>query len=267
MRRHLRKIWVIALICMIGVTGISINTRAEDQAVFHVQTAEKQNDGTIRVAVYLTGTFNLGGVDVELLYDSRKVTYVSSGLGKTFSDGYGETNCVTDESVIKCVAVFPEAKNAHGELMYAVFRLNSGESYQPEFCVEDILDSSVEIQSIPYTITYQQYDGSWTDTRDSSEKQAEESVIRQARKEYGADEDQNNVENTEENIVEDDSGQGGENKVETASDEDSKKAQKKVAISEKNGNYKRVWIVVGTGILVAIIGMVLWIMRKRRKKR
>lgn len=252
---------------MIGVTGISINARAEDQAVFHVQTAEKQNDGTIRVAVYLTGTSNLGGVDVELLYDSRKVTYVSSGLGTTFSDGYGETNCVTDESMIKCVVVFPEAKNAHGELMYAVFRLNSGESYQPEFHVEDILDSSAEIRSIPYTITYQQYDGSWADTRDSSEKQAEESVIRQARKEYGAEEDRGIRENTSE----EDFGQGTENgeksattnKKESASNENLEKDQEKESGSSETGNSKIVWIAAGLLILVGGVGIIQWIMRRK----
>lgn len=172
-----------------GISGSPIAARAEETAAFHVQASEVKEDGTIRVSVYLTDTENLGGIDAELVYDPGKVTYVSSGLGRSFTNGFGETNCDEASSTIKCVTVYQDAKAAHGELMYAVFKLNGIESYQPEFRVVDILDATVELNPVPYTITYQQADGSWTDARDTSEKAADENVITQALEAFGAPED------------------------------------------------------------------------------
>ena len=69
----------------------SIQARAKENAVFHVQSAEVKEDGTISVSVYLTDTADVGGIDAELVYDASKVIYVGSGLGNSFLDGYGET--------------------------------------------------------------------------------------------------------------------------------------------------------------------------------
>ncbi len=167
----------------------SIQARAKENAVFHVQSAEVKEDGTISVSVYLTDTADVGGIDAELVYDASKVTYVGSGLGNSFLDGYGETTHLPDSSTVKCVLIYPEAKKAHGELMYAAFQLNGAESYQPEFRVVDFLDGSDEIQPIPYSITYQQADGNWTDTQDVSGKKAEEEITAEARMAYGAEGD------------------------------------------------------------------------------
>ncbi|MCI8638903.1 MAG: type I CRISPR-associated protein Cas7 [Coprococcus sp.] len=51
------------------------------------------------------------------------------------------------------------------------------------------MDSSVELNSIPYTISYQQVDGSWADTQDKSGKKADAEVIRKAREQYASKED------------------------------------------------------------------------------
>lgn len=154
-----------------------------------MQASERQADGTVRVSVYLNDIANLGGIDAELVFDQGKAAYVGSGLGESFKEGYGTTNYNEGSNTVKCVTVYPEAKTAHGELMYAIFQLKGIESYQPEFKVVDILDASEEIHPIPYTITYQQADGSWTDAQDTSETAAEEQVIAQAREDYGAPED------------------------------------------------------------------------------
>ncbi len=190
MEKKIRRIGALFLLGLLGLIGFPLCARAEESAVFHVQASEKQADGTIRVSVYLTDTANLGGVEAELVFDPDKVTYVDSGLGESFKEGYGETNCNAGSNTIKCVTVYPESKTAHGELMYATFQLNGIESYQPEFRVVNMLDSSEEINPIPYTITYQQADGSWTDVQDTSGTVAEESVIAQAKESYGAPEDQ-----------------------------------------------------------------------------
>lgn len=182
-------IFAVIVSFMVGILGLPMAAMAEETAVFHVQASEVKEDGTIRVSVYLTDTENLGGIDAELVYDPEKVTYVSSGLGRSFTSGFGETNCDEATSTIKCVTVYQDAKAAHGELMYAVFQLNGIESYQPEFRVVDMLDATVELNPVPYTITYQQADGNWTDTRDTSEKAADGSVIAQALEAYGAPED------------------------------------------------------------------------------
>ncbi len=186
-----KRCLIIAAVLLV-FAWMPLPARAEETAEFHVQTAEVQEDGTIRVSVYLTNTVNLGGIDAELAYDPSKATYVDSGLGNSFTDGYGETNCVEEESIIKCVTVYTESKAAHGELMYAVFKLNGAESYQPEFRVVDMLDSSTDLNEIPYKITYQQADGKWADKQDASGKAAKPGVAAEAREAYGADEDQEN---------------------------------------------------------------------------
>ena len=187
--KTIRNILCTIIIGVIGLLCAPVSAKAEEVAVFHVQASEVRPDGTIRVSVYMTDTTDLGGIDAELVYDPAKVTYVSSGRGNSFTGGFGQTNCDEATSTVKCVTVYPEAKTAHGELMYAVFKLNGIESYQPEFRVIDLLDASAEIRPIPYTITYQQTDGSWTDTRDDSEKAADGNVIVQALEAYGAPED------------------------------------------------------------------------------
>lgn len=191
-RRQRKKVmvFILSLLCILYIGMISIHVDAEANAVFHVQASEEKEDDKIRVAVYLTDVENLGGVEAQFLYDPSKVTYITSGLGTSFSDGYGDTHCDEATSTVKCVAVYPEAKSAHGELMYVIFQLNGVNSYQPEFQVINLLDASTEIQAIPYSITYQQADGSWQDTRDVSENTANTGVIADARALYGAEEDQ-----------------------------------------------------------------------------
>lgn len=188
---------MFSILCMLQICMQAVHVKAADNAVFHVQSSEVKEDGRIRVSVYMTDTDYMGGIDAELVYDPSQVTYVASGLGKTFTDGYGTTHCDEATSTVKCVAVYPEAKSAHGELMYAIFQLNGVSSYQPQFQVVDLLDASVEIQPIPYSITYQQADGSWADTQDTSGNVAQASVIADARKTYGADKDQEDSYETE----------------------------------------------------------------------
>lgn len=256
---------------MVGILGLPMEARAEETAVFHVQASEVKEDGTIRVSVYLTDTENLGGIDAELVYDPEKVTYVSSGLGRSFTSGFGETNCDEATSTIKCVTVYQDAKAAHGELMYAVFQLNGIESYQPEFRVVDMLDATVELNPVPYTITYQQADGNWTDTRDTSEKAADESVIAQVLEAYGALEDMEvrpveegePVENKimeEEGLTEEISGQAKSEK----NSGDTKTAE----LNDSNevsgqGTGKMFETVIGLSV-AAVIVIIIIIVRKRK---
>lgn len=284
MRRKLGKaikyILCVAVIGMItGILDTPISVNAEEAAVFHVQASEVRQDGTIRVSVYMTDTVELGGIDAELVYDPVKVTYVSSGRGRSFAGGFGETNCDEASSIVKCVTVYPDAKTAHGELMYAVFKLNGIESYQPEFRVIDLLDASVEIKPIPYTITYQQTDGSWTDTRDGSEKAADENVIAQALEAYGAPEDMEGRPDEEEapmaerideegEIVVEASEEGVDRTIDSPKEMSGKDKSKKAleTSDDKPADMFEAVIIVSVVLVIVIAGFIIIRGRRRRNE-
>lgn len=193
-RENMRKIIRLGILLLVSTCvfpGRSISAKAADQAQFYVQSAEVKKNGLIRTSVYLTGTSNLGGVEAALYYDSSKVDYVSSGLGESFSDGIGETHGNEEQAVVKLVNIYAQPKEAHGELMYAIFELKEGvESYQPRLEVIEVVDGSDEILPLSYTISYQQSDGNWAEEQDDSGKAATKETITAAREKYGADIDQ-----------------------------------------------------------------------------
>lgn len=190
---HGREWWMLSglLLFMIIMFGVPMKTEAEERAEFHVQAAEIKDDGMIRVAVYLTELSELGGVEAEFIYDASKVTYIGSGLGRSFRTGIGETNHIPETSTVRGLVIFSEAKDAHGELMYAYFKLKDVESYQPQFKVVDLLDASDAINPVSYIVFYQQADGSWADEQDTSGTKASKEVIGEAKTTYGSDEDSN----------------------------------------------------------------------------
>ncbi len=274
-RKILRK-FIILIAAVLTISGFCLPVKAEENAAFHVQTAEVKDDGTIRVSVYLTDTSNLGGVDAELVYDPSKVTYIGSGLGASFSGGFGETNHLADSSTIKCVTVYSEAKTAHGELMYATFKLNGVESYQPEFRVVDLLDASDDILPIPYSITYQQADGSWADAPDVSGVKAENSVVSDARNSYGAQEDKNIEENgstgagekSAEELLE----ENGESIEKTEKSEENKEEDLKkenggtnAKDTEKEKTGFIVPMCIGIAAFVAAVVMLAYLKKRKRK--
>ena len=270
-------------VCFFTVSDV----QAEEKAEFHVQTAEEMEDGTIRVSVYLNGISDLGGVEAELHYDPEKVSYVSSGIGNSFTDGIGVTNHVESESIIKCVLAFTSSKNAAGEMMYVIFKPNNIASYQPELVIKDIVDSSAEIISIPYTIQYQQRDGTWSNLEDGSEQKAKQTVIEEARREFAAKEDleaRNDVEGraTEAGKLENrnvDITEKSENKEEKQQGNDSDIAEEKgLSQTEKkqgNASFKkeaeqqektkdyRAAVLIGICVIICIVGIILWRSRKR----
>lgn len=279
------------------ITGISFllmlsfftapEIHAEESAYFHVQTAEDMGDGTIRISVYLNGIKDLGGVEAELHYDPQKVSYVSSGIGNSFTDGIGVTNHVESDSMVKCVLAFTSSKDANGEMMYVVFKTNGVASYQPELVIKDVVDSSTEIVSIPYTIQYQQSDGTWSDTEDQTGKVAEEEVIKEAKAEFAAKTDQKAREDVEgqsteaaklENgeIAETENSENEQTNKKVASEagkekELKKDTKKQAKIQEKKSvedqNEKKqsygISIVIILCVAVCTAGIILW----RRKKR
>lgn len=188
MRRKRIIAAILSGILLAGVLSERVKTFqlvAGETAEFYVQTAAVDKEGTMTVSVYLENISNMGGISAQLTYDPAKVTYVESGIGKAFENGYGETYCNEDTAVIKCVSVYAEPLNKGGELMYAVFKSNGLESYQPEFQVLDLLDSSEEIRPISYIIRYQQADGTWTDVQDTSGQKADDNIIEETRQIYG----------------------------------------------------------------------------------
>lgn len=282
--KNIKNIFLGIFLLTVAIAGTSIRARAEDEAskteaIFHVQTAEGKEDGIIRVAVYLTEVDDLGGVEAEFIYDASKVTYIGSGLGASFAGGIGETNHLPDTQTVRGLVIFPEAKATHGELMYAFFKLNAIESYQPQLKVVDLVDSSDEIKPIPYSITYQQADGSWTETQDTSGKKASEEVIAEARETFGAEEDQNPSGEviTGEKSAEERQGEAGgdsENKKGISVNEkgESTGHQIKDSLSGEKGKKKsdeteKIFGVVMLIVVLCMMGALAWYLRKRRQKK
>ena len=270
-------------VCFFTVSDV----QAEEKAEFHVQTAEEMEDGTIRVSVYLNGISDLGGVEAELHYDPEKVSYVSSGIGNSFTDGIGVTNHVESESIIKCVLAFTSSKNAAGEMMYVIFKPNNIASYQPELVIKDIVDSSAEIISIPYTIQYQQRDGTWSNLEDGSEQKAKQTVIEEARREFAAKEDlearndvegrateagkleNRNVDITEKSENKEEKQQGNDSDIaeekglsQTEKKQENASFKKEAEQQEKTKDY-RAAVLIGICVIICIVGIILWRSRKR----
>ncbi len=165
--------------------------KADEPAVFYVQTAQTLENGKIEVRVYLHNAAALGGVDLILRYDPQKVSFISSSLGSTLSSSYADIYHDAPKAEIHYVILYPEKINAHGTLLEAEFQLKEGSSYQPELIVNDLVDNTDEINDIPYTVSYQQADGTWETEQDVSQKAADPKIAQETLEQYGAPEDQN----------------------------------------------------------------------------
>lgn len=269
----MRKIRIkfCVLIGFVAALIFSFHVKAADNAIFHVQTADVQEDGTIIVTVYMTDTENLGGVDAEIIYDPAQVTYISSEIGEGFTDGIGETNHLAERSAVKCLVIYPEAKTAHGELMRAVFKLNGAASYQPQFQIVELVDGSLDIAPLPYTITYQQADGNWTDTPDVSGIAADSAVIQEAQKLYGVEGESG------QKIIQEkapkENGTGTEEIPQKVQENETKEAQQAEKVSktktekEKDGSHFLLFFVIGATVVMIIAAIIIYKKAKGRGKR
>ena len=105
MKKIIKK--AICFICAIlFFQSGSIPTYADESAAFYVQTAVALSDGMIRVSVYMKDTDNLAGVDAELFFDSAKVSFEGSSLGKAFSSSYADINYDKDNSKVHYVMLY-----------------------------------------------------------------------------------------------------------------------------------------------------------------
>lgn len=251
------KYMLLGIAFLAAVFGRNLKVEAEDTAGFLVQTSQVEKN-CITVSVCLKGNVKLGAVDVGLVYNPEKVSYVSSKMGETFSDGYTSTNHIAEESTVKCVAAYIEGQKTKGELFQVVFRLKSGGSYQPELQVVDIIDSTIELQDIPYTISYQQYDGTWMTTPDISEKEVDKHVL----KENGemirkASKEKKNEMGKGEKTKEGKTIQGGENTHKN------KQLSAKSVGKEISGRNKKLLILIVVILAFVFVGYVL---KRRRRK-
>ena len=167
----------------------TIEFKASSAAAFYVQTASVLEDNTIEICVYLDGANNISGMDLELVYDSDKVSFVSSSLGPSLTSSLTDIYHDKENEKVHYVVLYSNSKSAHGILLRATFEMIDGLSYQPQLIVNELLDNSVEINEIPYMITYQQSDGTWANTQDVSGEVAEEAIIEETLEKYGAPED------------------------------------------------------------------------------
>lgn len=250
------------------------NLMASQLAELYVQTADITEDGNIEVVVYLNSVENLGGIDLEIQYDSNKVDFISSSIGASLSSSYSDIYHNQEEASLHYVILYPEGIDAHGVLLRATFEMKEGVSYQPSVVVNDIVDNSLEICDIPYVISYQQSNNTWAETPDTSGILADTSVIQKTMEQYGSlldiqeDEsehsdiitlDQNNhISNT---IT--DTGMDSEIDVLEDTEQDSKKTQKDIKIKHTD-----VWIIgaVVVVLLVVGVGIVYWKRKERVNK-
>lgn len=189
MKKIIKK--AICFICAIlFFQSGSIPTYADESAAIYVQTAAALSDGMIRVSVYMKDTDNLAGVDAELFFDSTKVSFEGSSLGKAFSSSYADINYDKDNSKVHYVMLYPDGVSGYGIMMTVDFKLlGTDKSYQPELKINSLIDSSNEMNEIPYSIKYQQADGNWSDNTDQSGNIADKKIIADTLKEYGSKED------------------------------------------------------------------------------
>lgn len=189
MKKIIKK--AICFICAIlFFQSGSIPTYADESAAFYVQTAAALSDGMIRVSVYLKDADNLAGIDAELFFDSTKVSFEGSSLGKAFSSSYADINYDKDNSKVHYVMLYPDGVSGDGIMMTVDFKLlGTDKSYQPELKINSLIDSSNKMNEIPYSIKYQQADGNWSDDTDQTGNIAYKNIIADTLKEYGSKED------------------------------------------------------------------------------
>ena len=177
------------------------------------------------------------------------------------------------------------------------FKVTGEKSYQPELKINSLIDSSDEMNEIPYSIEYQQADGSWSDNIDRSGKIAEKKVIDNTLKKYGSEADNKSngnpsndsvsvdSNNKSNGVITDDAADGNEvfkasddnykDSTEQISDKNSTEGTELVDNSEINENkdkqreltIDRKYLIVGFVSTFLIIFAVFYIVFKRRNNR
>lgn len=195
-----KLLYVICAVVFLQITTVQV--KADDKAMFYVQTATELSDDMIRVSVYLDGAEDVAAIDAQIEYDPQKVSFESSSLGESFNSSFSDINYDEKNSSIHYVLLYTEPVKAHGIVMNIDFRLNgSDKSYQPELQVNDLIDGSDEMKNISYEINYQQSDGKWQNQPDESAKIADKSIVDSTLQKYGSDTDIKNEGKTSKNTV------------------------------------------------------------------
>lgn len=195
-----KLLYVICAVVFLQITTAQV--KADDKAMFYVQTATELSDDMIRVSVYLDGAEDVAAIDAQIEYDPQKVSFESSSLGESFNSSFSDINYDEKNSSIHYVLLYTEPVKAHGIVMNIDFRLNgSDKSYQPKFQVNDLIDGSDEMKNISYEINYQQSDGKWQNQPDESSKIADKSIVDSTLQKYGSDTDIKNEGKTSKNTV------------------------------------------------------------------
>ena len=268
MKRFLKILMTLCLCCMCMFPAVS---KAAGTAHFYVQTADVQDDGTLNVTVYLTDAENMGGVEAELIYDPSKVSFVEARLGASLKTELADIYHNENKSLVKYVALYQEAQNPHGALMQVTFQLKEGDSYQPQLNVVGLVDDSVEVKDIPFSVSYQHADGSWSEEQDTTGVKAEKSVIEEALENYGAKEDQQetNGDGTSADSAVGKEETGNTDTSDTVSSGNND-ATENVEISEKekqDGRTQRavIGIAVSVVAIAIVVGVVVYVIRKKKK--
>lgn len=194
MNKRWKKIVCFLLICILTL-GRKQAVLAEETATIIVQEKELQSNGNVTVEIYIKNIKNLGGMDFSLIYDAEKLTYVDSGLQGIFAEGFGETNHVEKENMVRIVSIYQDGISEDGMIATITFQLKAEKMYLPTLQVNDLVDASLEIKDIPFEVQYQQANG----TQSTTPEQGAES---EENENQGTGDE--SVENTTENIQETD---------------------------------------------------------------
>ncbi len=163
MNKRWKKIVCFLLICILTL-GRKQAVLAEETATIIVQEKELQSNGNVTVEIYIKNIKNLGGMDFSLIYDAEKLTYVDSGLQGIFAEGFGETNHVEKENMVRIVSIYQDGISEDGMIATITFQLKAEKMYLPTLQVNDLVDASLEIKDIPFEVQYQQANGTQSTT-------------------------------------------------------------------------------------------------------
>lgn len=173
MNKKWKKIICILFICVFVMSRRDI-ILAEEPITIVVQETDVQENGNIIVEIHMKNVKNLGGMDFSLTYDSKKLSYVDSALQGIFAEGFGETNHIAKESMVKIVSIYQYAVEKDGTVATITFQPKTENSELPKLQVNDLVDASLEIKDIPFVVEYKNTDGMTTTEQGTEDNKNQE---------------------------------------------------------------------------------------------
>ena len=188
MNKRWKKLVCVLLICVVSLSK-KHTVLAENRVTIVVQETDVKEDGNLTIEIYLKNLKNLGGLDFSLIYDSKKLSYINSELQGNFAKGFGETNHISKESMVRIVSIYQSPVEEDGKVATITFNPKTEEIDLPKLQVNDLVDASLEIKNIPFEVQYQKREMELT-TKEPEPESGKETIETQG-KENGTIENTN----------------------------------------------------------------------------